>query len=197
MIFEASFEFETKYFPRTVTSQKTYLLGTFGTITLGVYNLLRNGLIHKSMKFKRIVFIMIVFKWSISKWNVLKSQHLLKLLWRKSPLLVRWKKGFIIGENSTKCWFSINNSDKFTNFTTNFDVYKRKWATIFLFNGEVYVLMFKGHIFAKRLGRLKWFKKYKSIINIPFTKTWFRFYRTFIQQVFFTIWKENVSQYWT
>ena len=149
------------------------------------------------MKFKRIVFIMIVFKWSISKWNVLKSQHMLKLLWRKSPLLVRWKKGFIIGENSTKCWFSINNSDKFTNFTTNFEVYKRKWATIFLFNGEVYVLMFKGHIFAKRLGRLKWFKKYKSIINIPFTKTWFRFYRTFIQQVFFIIWKENVSQYWT
>ena len=31
---------------------KTFLLGTFGTITLGVYNLLRNDLIHESMKFK-------------------------------------------------------------------------------------------------------------------------------------------------
>ena len=31
---------------------KTFLLGTFGTTTLGVYNLLRNYLIHESMKFK-------------------------------------------------------------------------------------------------------------------------------------------------
>ena len=31
---------------------KTFLLGTFGTITLGVYNLSKNDLIHKAMKFK-------------------------------------------------------------------------------------------------------------------------------------------------
>ena len=30
---------------------KTFLLGTFGTTTLGVYNLLRNDLTHESMKF--------------------------------------------------------------------------------------------------------------------------------------------------
>ena len=30
---------------------ETFLLGTFGTTTLGVYNLLRNDLIHESMKF--------------------------------------------------------------------------------------------------------------------------------------------------
>ena len=40
----------------------------------------------------------------------------------KSPLLVRWNETLIIGENPTKCWFSVNTSDKFTIFTTNFDV---------------------------------------------------------------------------
>ena len=39
-----------------------------------------------------------------------------------SSLLVRWNETFIIGENPTKCWFSVNTSDKFTIFTTNFDV---------------------------------------------------------------------------
>ena len=39
-----------------------------------------------------------------------------------SSLLVRWNETFIIGENPTKCWFSVNTSDKFTVFMTNFDV---------------------------------------------------------------------------
>ena len=38
--------------PNNDNLTKTFLLGTFGTITLGVYNLLRNDLIHESMKFK-------------------------------------------------------------------------------------------------------------------------------------------------
>ena len=62
---------------------------------------------------------------------------------------------------------------------------------------KVYVLMFRGHTFAKRVGRFRWFKKYKNIINIPSIKTWFKFYGTFIQQVFLMMWKKNVSQYWT
>ena len=35
----------------------------------------------------------------------------------KFSLLVRWNETFIIGENRTKCWFSVNTSDKFTVFT--------------------------------------------------------------------------------
>ena len=37
----------------------------------------------------------------------------------KSFILVRWNKTYKIGENSTKCWLSVNTSDKFTVFTTN------------------------------------------------------------------------------
>ena len=54
--------------PKNGNLTKTVLLGTFGITTLGIYNLLRNDLIHESMKFKgQLVFIRIVFKWSISK----------------------------------------------------------------------------------------------------------------------------------
>ena len=67
---------------------------------------------------------------------------------------------------------------------------------MFLFYSEVYVLMSRGHIFAKWVSRFRWFKKYKNI-NIPSIKTWFELYRTFIQPVFLMMWKENVSQYWT
>ena len=86
--------------------------------------------------------------------------------------MVRRNESFITGKNSTKYWFSVNTSDKFTVLTTNFDVEKRKLANISLFNGEVYVLMFRGHIFVKQVDRFRWLKKYKNIINIP-TKTWF------------------------
>ena len=40
----------------------------------------------------------------------------------KSSLLVRWNETFIIGESPAKCWFSVNTSNKFTVFTTYFDV---------------------------------------------------------------------------
>ena len=87
--------------------------------------------------------------------------------------MVRRNESFITGKNSTKYWFSVNTSNKFTALTTNFDVEKRKWANISLFNGEDYVLMFRGNIFVKQVDRFRWFKKYKNIINIPSTKTWF------------------------
>ena len=53
-------------------------------------------------------FIRIVFKWSISKWNVLKSQHILKPIWRmcvkvRSFNTLKWN--FWNCENVTKCWF--------------------------------------------------------------------------------------------
>ena len=108
--------------------------------------------------------------------------------------MVHWNETFIIGENPTKCWFSVNTSDKFTVFTTNCNIWKGKWANIFLFNGEVYVLMFRGHIFAKRVGRFRWFEKYKNIINIPSIKTWFELNRTFIEPVLLMMWNENVRE---
>ena len=40
----------------------------------------------------------------------------------KSPILVSFKKYFIIGQKSTIYWFHVNASDKFTVFTTNFDI---------------------------------------------------------------------------
>ena len=40
----------------------------------------------------------------------------------KSPILVSCKEYFIIGENSTIYWFHVSASDKFTVFTTNFDI---------------------------------------------------------------------------
>ena len=43
------------------------------------------------------------------------------ILVNKSSLLVCWNETFIIGENSTKCWFPVNTSDKFTAFTTNLE----------------------------------------------------------------------------
>ena len=92
--------------------------------------------------------------------------------------------------------FSINTSDKLTVFMRNIDVWKWKWANIFIFNGKLYVLVFRRHVFAKRVGRFKLFNKYKDIINILSIKTCFKFYSTFIQSVFFIVWKENVGQYW-
>ena len=81
----------------------------------------------------------------------------------KSSLLVRWSKNFIIGENSTKCWFSVT-------LVTNLPIVQhilmsKKWkrASISLFNSEFYVLVFRGQIFMKRVGRFRWFKG---------TKTW-------------------------
>ena len=74
---------------------------------------------------------------------------------------------FIIGEKITKCWFSVNINDKSIVF---YGKLKRKWANIFLFNDEVYVLIFRGRILAKRVGRFKWFKIYKNIIMIPSIK---------------------------
>ena len=94
--------------------------------------------------------------------------------------MVRWNETFIIGENPTKCWFFVNTSDKFWCLKTKVS--------------QVYVLMFRGHIFAKRVGRFRWFKKYKNIINIPSIKTWFELNRTFIQPVLLIMWNENVSE---
>ena len=47
---------------------------------------------------------------------------LMKQCVQKSSLLVRSNETFITGVNPTKCWFSVNTSNKFTVFTTNFDV---------------------------------------------------------------------------
>ena len=38
--------------PKNGNLTKTFLLGTFGTIVLGVYDLLRNDLIHEFLKFQ-------------------------------------------------------------------------------------------------------------------------------------------------
>ena len=48
-----NFRIWNEVLPNNGNLTKTFLLGTFGTTTLGVYNLLRNDLIHESMKFKR------------------------------------------------------------------------------------------------------------------------------------------------
>ena len=51
----------------------------------------------------------------------MKSQHILKLLRSNvCKSLLFWYVGIKL--SSTKCWFSVNTSDKFTVFTTNFDV---------------------------------------------------------------------------
>ena len=55
--------------PKNGNLTEASLLGTFSTLTLGEYNLLRNDLIHESMK---LFFLRIVFKWLISKLIVLK-----------------------------------------------------------------------------------------------------------------------------
>ena len=36
-------------------------------------------------------------------------------------------------------------------------------SNIVLFNGYVHVLVFRGYIFTKQVGRFRWFKKYKNI----------------------------------
>ena len=51
----------------------------------------------------------------------------------KTPFF--WYVGVIIGENPTKCWFSVNTSDTFTVFTTNFDVEKKEVSQYFLVQG--------------------------------------------------------------
>ena len=76
------------------TLTKAFLLGTFLTITLGVYNLLRNDLIRiNEIQINEIRGKIILHEDSLqminSKWNVLESQHMLKLPWSnvyKSPL---------------------------------------------------------------------------------------------------------------
>ena len=62
MIFEASLESGTKYFPKNSSLTTTCLLGILSTITLDVYNLLRNRLIHESMKFGEYLFVIFMFK---------------------------------------------------------------------------------------------------------------------------------------
>ena len=50
--FWSFFRIWNEVLPKNGNLTKTFLLGTFGTTTLGVYDLLRNDLIHESMKFK-------------------------------------------------------------------------------------------------------------------------------------------------
>ena len=50
--FWSFFQTWNKVLPKNGNLTKSFLLGTFGTITLGVYKLLRNGLIYESLKFK-------------------------------------------------------------------------------------------------------------------------------------------------
>ena len=115
----------------------------------------------------------------------------------KGPLfLVHWNETFIICENPSKCFFSPNTIDKFTVFTTNFDIQKWKWANVFLFSNDILCSMFRGHIFAKQFNRFRWFKKYKNITIRPSIKTRFKFYRTFIQPVSLIMWKEIVANIW-
>ena len=71
------------------TLTKAFLLGTFLTITLGVYNLLRNDLIRISEIRGKIILHEDSLQMINSKWNVLESQYMLKLSWSnvyKSPL---------------------------------------------------------------------------------------------------------------
>ena len=42
----------------------------------------------------------------------------------KSSLLVRWNETFIVGKNPTKCWFSVNTSDKFPIFSILMSLFK-------------------------------------------------------------------------
>ena len=51
IIVKVSFQIEMKSFPKGGNLTKTFLLGTFWTITLGVYNLLGGDLIQKWMRF--------------------------------------------------------------------------------------------------------------------------------------------------
>ena len=115
----------------------------------------------------------------------------------KSPLFsVHWNETFVICENPSKYMFSANTIVRFTVFTTNFDIQKRKWANISLFSCDILCSMFRGHIFAKRFNRFRWFKKYKNITIRPSIKTGFKFYRIFIQPVFLIMWKEMVVNIW-
>ena len=50
--FWSFFQTWNKVLPKNGNLTKSFLLGTFRTITLGVYKLLRNGLIYESVKFK-------------------------------------------------------------------------------------------------------------------------------------------------
>ena len=94
--------------------------------------------------------------------------------------MVRWNETFIIGENSFKCWFSVNTSNKFIVVTTNFDVQKWKWAKIFLFNGEVYILILRGHLFVVK-GISK--NDFHDLLNLATKKSFFTFNNKFYIQV--------------
>ena len=50
--FWSFFQIVNEVLPKNGNLTNIFLLGTFGTTTLGVYNLLRSDLIHESMKFK-------------------------------------------------------------------------------------------------------------------------------------------------
>ena len=55
------------------------------------------------------------------------------------------------------------------------------------------VLVFRKNISLKGLGRFKWCKKYKSIVNIPLVRNYFKVYRTFVTQIYFMMRGENVE----
>ena len=86
----------------------------------------------------------------------------------KSSLLGTWGRNFHYWRK-LQCWISVN-TDKFCVFT-NFDIKKRKWTKIFVFNAELYVLMFRRPIFSNKVDRFKWFELCKNTTHLPSLKS--------------------------